>query len=49
MEGDKLIIDCHSHILPRIDDGSQSVNESMDKRIPFRNNILHNGIVEYGI
>ena len=30
MEGDKLIIDCHSHILPRIDDGSQSVNESME-------------------
>lgn len=25
-----MIIDCHSHILPRVDDGSQSVQESIE-------------------
>lgn len=29
MEADREIIDCHCHILPRIDDGSQSVEESI--------------------
>ena len=39
---------CDYRHIPVVFANTDAYTKEIDKRIPFRNNILHNGIVEYG-